>query len=66
MKIRVSLEDVYVGKDVEMTYNRKVICPHCRGSGADDPDDVETCKKCNGQGVILEQKKIGPGFVQQF
>lgn len=54
MKIRVSLEDVYIGKDVEMTYNRKVICPHCRGSGADDPDDVETCNKCNGQGVILE------------
>lgn len=43
-----------------------VICPHCRGSGADDDADVEVCKKCRGSGTITEQKRLGPGFVQQF
>ena len=42
------------------------ICPHCRGSGADDPEDVHVCEKCNGQGVVTETKRLGPGFVQQF
>ena len=49
-----------------MTYNRKVICPHCRGSGADDPDDVKECPKCGGKGQILTKKQLAPGFVQQF
>ena len=55
MRVRVTLEELYVGKELEVTYNRKSICPHCRGSGADDPDDVETCPKCNGQGHIIKK-----------
>ena len=35
------------------------MCPHCRGSGADSIDDVTTCDKCQGQGVIVERKQIG-------
>jgi molecular chaperone DnaJ len=27
-------------------------CPHCHGSGADSPSDVETCSRCHGQGSI--------------
>jgi len=48
IKIKVSLEDLYNGKDMEVKYTRNTICPHCRGSGADDPDDVQTCPKCGG------------------
>jgi len=66
IKVRVSLADIYNGKDMEVKYTRNTICPHCRGSGADNPDDVKQCTKCKGQGVILEQKQIGRGFVQQF
>lgn len=66
MKLRVTLEELYVGQDFEVTYNRKIICPHCRGSGADDPEDVVTCKQCKGQGTIMTKKQIAPGFVQQF
>mmetsp|Transcript_17171 Transcript_17171/g.12277 ORF Transcript_17171/g.12277 Transcript_17171/m.12277 type:complete len:210 (+) Transcript_17171:240-869(+) len=48
-----------------VTYTRQVICPHCRGSGADNPEDVEICPKCNGQGQVIEKQQIMPGFVQQ-
>ena len=64
VKLKVSLEDLYKGKDMQVKYTRKTICPHCRGSGADDPDHVETCTKCKGQGVVIEKKQIAPGFVQ--
>lgn len=50
IKIKVSLANLYNGKDMNIKYTRSTICPHCRGSGADDPDDVKTCQKCNGQG----------------
>jgi len=36
----VTLEDIYKGAEVPVYTTRRTICPHCRGSGADDPDDV--------------------------
>jgi DnaJ-class molecular chaperone len=42
------------------------ICPHCRGSGADNPEDVQVCERCGGHGIVTETKRLGPGFVQQF
>lgn len=66
VKIRASLKDLYTGKEYEFTYTRNSMCPHCRGSGADTMDDVTTCDKCGGQGMIIERKQIGPGFIQQF
>lgn len=48
IKIKVSLEDLYNGKSMNVKYTRSTLCPHCRGSGADDPSDIETCTKCNG------------------
>ncbi|CDW83960.1 domain containing protein [Stylonychia lemnae] len=66
LKIRITLEDVYNGKEYPITYNRMVLCPHCRGSGADNPEDVEICSQCNGNGQVTEQRRLGPGFVQQF
>ena len=64
IKLKVTLEDLYTGKDMQVKYTRNTICPHCRGSGADDPNDVKTCIKCNGQGMVIETRRIGPGFVQ--
>jgi DnaJ-related protein SCJ1 len=43
MRITLTLEDIYRGKEMEVTYTRQVLCPHCRGSGADNPEDVEVC-----------------------
>lgn len=65
VKIKVSLADLYVGKEMEVKYTRQIICPHCRGSGADDPSHVKTCTKCKGQGATIEMRSLGPGFQQQ-
>lgn len=66
LKVRVTLNDVYNGKDLEIQYSRQSICPHCRGNGAESMEDIHTCPKCNGQGFTLKQRQIGRGFVQQY
>lgn len=66
IKVRATLNDLYLGKEFEFIYTRNTICPHCRGSGANSTEDVTTCDKCKGQGMIIERKQIGPGFIQQF
>ena len=66
IKIRVTLEDIYNGKEISLFLTKQVICPHCRGSGADDPDDVKTCPECNGTGYTIKKQQIAPGFYQQF
>jgi len=44
----------------------QIICPKCRGSGAENDNDVVRCSSCGGQGVKLSRRSLGPGFVQQF
>ena len=66
IKLKVRLEDVYSGKEMEVKYTRNTLCPHCRGTGAEDPEDIKVCPRCNGQGVVMETQRLGPGFIQQF
>jgi len=53
IKVPVTLEDIYNGREVEMFMTKRIICNHCRGTGADSPDDVITCNKCAGKGVTM-------------
>lgn len=64
MKLMTTLEDLYSGNMVEIGIKNMVLCPKCRGSGADNDDDIKTCHKCKGQGSIRTQRRLGPGFVQ--
>lgn len=66
IKLKVSLKDLYIGKELEFKYTRNIICPNCRGSGADSEEDIQICPKCKGQGVILETRQLAPGYIQQF
>lgn len=66
LKVRVTLNDVYKGKEIEIQYTKQAICPHCRGNGAESMEDLKKCPKCNGQGFILKKKQLAPGFIQQY
>jgi len=66
IKLQVSLEDLYNGKDLEILQRRQVLCPHCRGTGAENSDDVSSCPDCGGTGVKVVTQKLGPGFVQRM
>ena len=45
-----------------MRADRDVACTTCRGEGGLNP---ETCSACNGQGVRVQVRQIGPGMVSQ-
>jgi len=66
IKLSVTLEDLYNGKDLEILQRRQILCPHCRGTGAENVDDVSTCPDCSGSGVKVVTQKLGPGFVQRM
>jgi len=53
--LKVSLEDLYNGKTVKLAVTRKVIV----GSPKD-------CQSCDGHGVVMEIRQVGPGMIQQM
>lgn len=66
LPLYVNLKDLYLGRDIRVVNRKQELCFECRGSGAENPDDVKPCRACNGQGIKVIKKQLGPGFVQQM
>ena len=64
-KITVTLEQIYKEEDVEIKYKQKVYCVDCNGEGTND-GTKPTCSACNGAGVRVQMKQVGPMMVQQI
>jgi len=56
--LKCSLEDLYNGKTVKLAINREV--------QVDKSEKATVCSTCNGQGVVMRMRQIGPGMIQQF
>lgn len=63
--LKVSLEDLYNGKTVKLAVNRDVLCSQCEGRGGKEGCE-KGCDTCNGRGVRVQLRQIGPGMVQQM
>jgi len=61
-EVKVTLEDVYVGKMGKVNYPRERCCATCAGKGA---SSVTKCVKCKGRGVVEKAVQIAPGFFAQ-
>ncbi|KAJ1906921.1 DnaJ- protein scj1 [Coemansia sp. IMI 209127] len=66
INVPVTLLELYAGAEIEVDISKQVICPHCDGSGAASPDDIETCSTCGGSGMRIIKQVLGPGIVQQM
>ncbi|KAG6820943.1 hypothetical protein H0H93_009179 [Arthromyces matolae] len=64
-EFEISLEDVYTGASIEFKARKRILCDHCRGSGAASDGDIHTCSTCGGSGVRLVKQQIFPGMVAQ-
>ncbi|KAF8326097.1 uncharacterized protein EI90DRAFT_3071484 [Cantharellus anzutake] len=63
-RIAVSLEDLYKGKTTKLALNKTVICTKCNGKGGKE-GAVKTCNGCNGRGVKIIMRQLGP-MIQQI
>lgn len=63
-RIKVTLEDLYLGKTTKIALQKNVICSKCDGRGG-KANAVKPCAGCKGQGVKIAFRQLGP-MVQQI
>jgi molecular chaperone DnaJ len=61
--VEISLADIYHGNTKKIEYEILEMCTTCNGCGAQDPNDIIKCIKCNGQGICIQQ--IAPMIMTQ-
>ncbi|CAL1716723.1 unnamed protein product [Somion occarium] len=64
-EIEVSLADIYTGASIDFMIKKRILCDHCRGSGAASSDDIHSCPSCGGAGVKIVRQQIFPGMFSQ-
>src|SRR6185436_7375706 len=55
MDLDLSFDEAVFGVEKEISLEKKDVCEHCQGSGAEPGTKVSTCPKCHGQGQIKVQ-----------
>jgi len=64
-EFEVTLADMYTGNNIDFMIKKRILCDHCRGSGAASDGDIHQCGGCGGSGVKLVKQQIFPGMVAQ-
>ncbi|ORY81974.1 chaperone protein dnaJ [Protomyces lactucae-debilis] len=62
--LKVTLEDLYVGKVSKLALQKHVLCKACDGRGGKE-GAVKKCAGCDGQGVKMMMRQMGP-MIQRF
>jgi DnaJ family protein A protein 2 len=62
---QVTLEELYKGKTVKFASTKNVICSHCKGTGGKEKVKPKTCERCQGKGMTIGLRQVGPGLVTQ-
>jgi len=63
--LAVSLEECYNGKTRKLAITRNELCKECNGLGGEKGCETK-CNDCNGRGMIMKMRQIGPGMIQQI
>ncbi|KAL6302371.1 DnaJ-domain-containing protein [Sparassis latifolia] len=64
-EMEVNLADIYNGASIDFMIKKRILCDHCRGTGAASSADIHTCPACNGAGVRIVRQQLFPGMVTQ-
>jgi molecular chaperone DnaJ len=64
-QIEISFADMIRGGKQTITYQCKQNCPHCHGTGAEHPYDIQTCPQCHGTGRVTIRQNTPFGVIQQ-
>ena len=61
---KIPFQMAFEGGSEEVTVDTFLSCETCSGTGGANPDDVDICATCRGQGQVTQTRQVGP-FVQQ-
>lgn len=64
VRVKLSLQDIANGCEKKLKVRHDVTCEHCHGTGAKDPNSVQTCPECGGRGYVIGQQRSILGMVQ--
>lgn len=62
--LKVTLEEIYNGKQTKIAVNRERICTGCNGLGGKE-GAVQKCGSCKGRGMVTKMVQLGPGMYSQ-
>lgn len=62
-KMQVTLEDLYQGSTKSLRFRKTILCGGCDGLGG---KGVKQCRVCDGRGVRMQMRQLGPGMIQQI
>ncbi|KAI3986451.1 hypothetical protein MKX01_037733 [Papaver californicum] len=63
--LKVSLEDLYNGTEKKLSLSRNALCSKCNGKGSKSGASSK-CAGCQGAGMKISTRQIGPGMIQQM
>ncbi len=55
--IMIPFSEAVFGTARKILLTKNAVCKNCRGSGAEDGSETESCKTCSGSGTIRETKR---------
>ncbi len=64
VRVKVSLQDVLNGVEKHLKVKKYVACEHCKGTGAKDGTELETCPTCHGSGRVRRVMRTILGQMQ--
>lgn len=62
--MKLTLEEIYNGKETKIAVNRERICGKCDGKGGKE-GAVQKCDTCKGRGMVTRMVQLGPGMYSQ-
>ncbi len=57
IEIPLTLKDFYLGKTIQVKFERHKFCEACKGQGA---TSFQSCSPCKGSGVVRQMMMMGP------
>lgn len=64
LRINIEFNDAAFGCEKEIQYTRRSVCKSCKGTGAKNGTELETCSQCGGRGVVSSVQRTILGNVQ--
>lgn len=65
INLEVDLKSIYNEKNVKISYDKKIYCKDCEGTGNKNKISPK-CKGCDGQGKTIRVVQMGPMISQQI